>query len=311
MAMAAAAVAAAVSGSRARTCWWVDEVVPDAPWVIDEAFLARHRIDYVAHDALPYADASGSSDDVYAYVKKVGKFRETRRTEGVSTSDLIVRILRGYNEYVMRNLARGYTRKDLGVSYVKAQQLHLNLGIRKLQERVEQNRQSLGRNLNTVAERVGMNFQSDWVENADRWVTGFLELFEEGFHYMASAPKHAARENAIKTQIQPFIAPRASRRKPSSLRGSAGAGGSSGSTGIGKDQRGKWWAPKRKAGSSAGSGKGKQQQQQQEKQWWGLAAPRKPMSSAKTRSTSGAPKLPAVLGCKEAGDGEFHLSEED
>eukprot|EP00850_Spirogloea_muscicola_P007527 SM000038S14340 [mRNA] locus=s38:328453:329927:+ [translate_table: standard] len=257
-----------------------------------------------------------------ADVKKVGKFRETRRTEGVSTSDLIVRILRGYNEYVMRNLARGYTRKDLGVSYVKAQQLQLNLGIRKLQERMEQNRQSLGRNLNTVAERVGMNFQTDWVDNADRWVTGFLELFEEGFHYMASAPKLSARvplaaahsipeamENAIKTQIQPFIAPQASRRKPSSLRGSAGAGGSSGGARISKDQRGKWWAPKRKAGGSAGSGKGKQQQQ--EKQWWGLAAPRKATSSAKTRSMSIAPKLPAVLGCEEAGDGDIYLSEED
>jgi hypothetical protein len=30
-----------------------------------------------------------------------------------------MRILKGYNEYVMRNLDRGYTRKDLGVSYVK------------------------------------------------------------------------------------------------------------------------------------------------------------------------------------------------
>lgn len=30
-----------------------------------------------------------------------------------------MRILKDYNQYVMRNLARGYTRKDLGVSYVK------------------------------------------------------------------------------------------------------------------------------------------------------------------------------------------------
>jgi hypothetical protein len=52
-------------------------------------------------------------------VKAAGKFKETKRTDGVSTSDLIMRIVKDYNEYVMRNLARGYTRKDLGVSYVK------------------------------------------------------------------------------------------------------------------------------------------------------------------------------------------------
>ena len=52
-------------------------------------------------------------------MKKAGKFKETKRTEGVSTSDLIMRIVKDYNEYVMRNLTRGYTRKDLNVSYVK------------------------------------------------------------------------------------------------------------------------------------------------------------------------------------------------
>jgi choline-phosphate cytidylyltransferase len=55
-------------------------------------------------------------------VKAAGKFKETKRTDGISTSDLIMRILKDYNQYVMRNLARGYTRKDLGVSYVKVSQ---------------------------------------------------------------------------------------------------------------------------------------------------------------------------------------------
>lgn len=32
---------------------WVDEVIPDAPWVINQEFLDKHRIDFVAHDSLP------------------------------------------------------------------------------------------------------------------------------------------------------------------------------------------------------------------------------------------------------------------
>jgi glycerol-3-phosphate cytidylyltransferase-like family protein len=36
---------------------WVDEVIEDAPWVINAEFLIKHCIDYVAHDALPYAFA--------------------------------------------------------------------------------------------------------------------------------------------------------------------------------------------------------------------------------------------------------------
>jgi len=32
---------------------WVDEVIPDAPWVVSEEFLDKHNIDFVAHDSLP------------------------------------------------------------------------------------------------------------------------------------------------------------------------------------------------------------------------------------------------------------------
>lgn len=51
------------------------------------------QIDFVCHDALPYGDASGqsSSGDVYAHLKRAGRFVETQRTEGISTSDIITR----------------------------------------------------------------------------------------------------------------------------------------------------------------------------------------------------------------------------
>jgi len=173
-----------------RHCRWVDEVVPDAPWVINREFIDKHHIDYVAHDALPYADTSGAGKDVYQFVKSAGKFKETKRTNGVSTSDVIMRILKGYNDYVMRNLDRGYTRKDLGVSYVKEKQLRVNMGITKLRQKVKEQQEQMGKKLQTV----GMQ-HSEWVENADRLVAGFLEKFEEGCHIMETAIKDKIQES--------------------------------------------------------------------------------------------------------------------
>lgn len=54
-----------------RHCRWVDEILPDAPWIIDQAFLDKHDIDYVAHDDDPYQGSDGS-DDIYDYVKSIG-----------------------------------------------------------------------------------------------------------------------------------------------------------------------------------------------------------------------------------------------
>ncbi|GMK58696.1 hypothetical protein CspeluHIS016_0601380 [Cutaneotrichosporon spelunceum] len=79
-----------------RQCRWVDEVVPDAPWAPDQAWLDKHRIDYIAHDEIVYP--SKDHDDVYAFIKGQGKFLPTRRTPAISTSDLLERIVRGYRD---------------------------------------------------------------------------------------------------------------------------------------------------------------------------------------------------------------------
>lgn len=102
-------------------CKWVDEVIPDAPWCVTTDFLIKHKIDYVAHDDLPYA--SLDSDDIYKPIKEKGMFLTTQRTEGISTSDIITKIIRDYDKYLMRNFARGATRKELNVSWLKKNEL--------------------------------------------------------------------------------------------------------------------------------------------------------------------------------------------
>ncbi|GMH06715.1 hypothetical protein Nepgr_008555 [Nepenthes gracilis] len=178
-----------------RHCKWVDEVIPNAPWVITQEFLDKHQIDYVAHDALPYADASGAGNDVYEFVKAAGKFRETKRTEGISTSDLIMRILKDYNQYVMRNLDRGYTRKELNLSYVKEKRLRVNMRLKKLHEKVKEQQEKI----QTVAKTARVH-RNEWVENADRWVAGFLEMFEEGCHKMGTAIRDRIQERLMGQQ---------------------------------------------------------------------------------------------------------------
>jgi choline-phosphate cytidylyltransferase len=90
-------------------------------------------VDYVCHDDLPYVDVSGTSGcgDVYLPIKQLGKFHATQRTEGVSTSDLIIRIVKRYDDYVRRNLARGYSGRDMGVPFLKEKSLQLEAELNK------------------------------------------------------------------------------------------------------------------------------------------------------------------------------------
>ena len=100
-----------------RHCKWADEVIENAPWTIDEAFLKTHQIDFVAHDDILYR--SIDTEDVYKFVKDSGRFLATQRTPSISTSDIITRIVKDYDAYLRRNLERGISPKDLNISKFK------------------------------------------------------------------------------------------------------------------------------------------------------------------------------------------------
>lgn len=79
-----------------RSCRYVDEVVAGAPAPIDEAFIAEHQIDIVARgdDFSPEAMAYW-----YGAPLKLGIFKTVPYTGGISTSQLIQRILDRQDEW--------------------------------------------------------------------------------------------------------------------------------------------------------------------------------------------------------------------
>lgn len=74
---------------------WVDEVISNAPYEITEQFMNslfnEHKIDYIIHGDDPCLLPDGT--DAYALAKKAGRYKQIKRTEGVSSTDIVGRIL--------------------------------------------------------------------------------------------------------------------------------------------------------------------------------------------------------------------------
>jgi len=140
-------------------CKWVDEVVCPCPWIITQEFIDTYKIDYVAHDGNPYP--SGSTGDIYEIAKKQGKFIATQRTDGISTTDLINRIVKRYNEFVLRNLSRGVSRADLNVSLAREVRM-------KMESAWKEKSTSL------------LEAVHGWMDDPSQFVDDFLNVFGPG-----------------------------------------------------------------------------------------------------------------------------------
>lgn len=61
-------------------CFFFFQIVTDAPWELSDEFLDENKIDFVAHDEIPYT--TDDTHDVYSHIKDRGMFVATERTEG-------------------------------------------------------------------------------------------------------------------------------------------------------------------------------------------------------------------------------------
>ena len=70
-------------------CRYVDEVIPNAPFIIDRAWIEKHDINLVVHGD------DFSQEELESYYKvpvEMGIFRTLPYTHGISTSEIISRI---------------------------------------------------------------------------------------------------------------------------------------------------------------------------------------------------------------------------
>jgi ethanolamine-phosphate cytidylyltransferase len=85
-------------------CKFVDEVVPGVPYIMNREYLEyvieKYNIDFVVHGDDP---CIVDGKDVYATAKQAGKFRTIPRTEGVSTTDIVGRMLLMTKEHHYHN----------------------------------------------------------------------------------------------------------------------------------------------------------------------------------------------------------------
>jgi ethanolamine-phosphate cytidylyltransferase len=77
-----------------ESCKFVDQVLPGCPYIMNKEYLdyiiREYKVDFVIHGDDP---CIVDGKDVYATAKDAGKYKSIPRTEGISTTDIVGRVL--------------------------------------------------------------------------------------------------------------------------------------------------------------------------------------------------------------------------
>lgn len=75
----------------ANACRWVTKAIGHAPYVTELPYITHYGCKYVVHGDDITSDSDGN--DCYRFVKQAGRFKVVKRSPGISTTDLVGRML--------------------------------------------------------------------------------------------------------------------------------------------------------------------------------------------------------------------------
>ncbi|CAK1362986.1 unnamed protein product [Cercospora beticola] len=86
-----------------NACRFSTKCIPHAPYVTSIPWISHYGCKYVTHGDDITSDASG--EDCYRFVKRAGRMKIVPRTPGISTTDLVGRMLDGTKDHFIKNLS--------------------------------------------------------------------------------------------------------------------------------------------------------------------------------------------------------------
>lgn len=90
--------------SAVDACRWSTKSIPYAPYVTSLPWISHYGCQYVVHGDDITSDSAG--EDCYRFVKAAGRFLVVKRTPGISTTDLVGRMLLCTKNHFIKSLTR-------------------------------------------------------------------------------------------------------------------------------------------------------------------------------------------------------------